>query len=290
MSEDTLAGKVRMQLALAQTPVGRSPRGQVFLEWLEFMLGYRAHGGDVQSLGVSFTADLSRMSWWLSRGGHALLERHLLLFKQNGLPETESARLVEICREFPSSRLGAWLACEVDTQEAGWFLHGDFSLQEILIHIPPSAEAALLSDWAKRHRIIRCPLLARPAGAVGDYYRLHVPLPGDTVQAQMAAGLALFDAYGIPELPHPALAALLNADALPLELTVAISTAGVHHLGILGRQVNTERTIQLCRATGMTDLEDVAGVRGALGAPELAPAEGAQTGAGFQTYLHLPVI
>lgn len=259
-----LKARLRLTLAQARLPGPLRHTNTTLISWLNALsvgpaLTDGKTGGKEDAelphldFEAAFTADFLRLTW-RAAGTRSLMAVAMPdFFDKAGIKATATAALERLVTEVKPPSLGAWIEAEAESSDVdtGWYIPKQIALataldvaQELA---PESGTPAKLTAWAEAMGAEHCVRIARSVAPGNPFTELRIVLPGKNVDEWVLAGVRLFDALGVVDLPDDALGALLNATTKEMLASVWFTSRGVVKTGILVAKPDLDLTLSLFR-------------------------------------------
>jgi hypothetical protein len=190
--------------------------------------------------------------------------------------------------------LGAWIEAAGNDVDTGWYIPASFPLVTALemaqSFAPESRTPDKVTEWAEAMGAAYCTRIARSVAPGNPFTELRILLPGPGVDDWVLAGVRLFDALNIADLPDDVLGALLNANTKQMLASIWFTPRGVVKTGILVAEPELALTLELFRlATGVqqaAEYSPLAELQGNLQVDRPTWAEVQQRASGFGVEFH----
>ena len=308
MSEPTLSQifQARLHLMLAQShlpgPLRRT--NDTLTAWLNALTVGPAFVIDASDaprfdFEAAVTADFQRLTWRAAGPPTRMADAMRQFFAQAGIDDHATNALEPLTAQFQPATLGAWVEAQGDEVDTGWYIPSRVALASALkwaLTVAPTSQTPhKLADWATACGAESCVRMARSVAEGNPFTELRIELPGENVDAWVLAGVRLFAALGIADLPDDALGALLNANTEQMVASIWFTPRGVVKTGIMVAAPELDLTLDFFRmatdAQRAADFSPLAELQGNLQVEGPTWAEAQQRASGFGVEYHytLPI-
>jgi hypothetical protein len=299
--------KARLHLTLAQAHLPGSLRhtNTTLIAWLNALsVGPALTDGKEESLPqldfeAAVTADFRRLTWRAAGTPSLMAVAMPDFFDKVGIKASATATLEKLVAEVKPPLLGAWVEATAQSSDVdtGWYIPKQITLAtalEIAQELAPESRTpAKLATWAEAMGAEYCVRIGHSVAPGNPFTELRIVLPGQNVDEWVLAGVRLFDALGVVDLPDDALGALLNATTQEMLASVWFTTRGVVKTGILVAKPDLDLTLSLFRmATGVqqaAEYSPLAELQGNLQVNGPTWAEAQQRASGFGVEYHYAI-
>lgn len=295
--------QARLHLTLAQSglPGPLRQTNTTLIRWLDALSVGPALVDDADAVDVphldfesAVTADFRRMTWRAAGPPALMADAMQQFFRQVGVDQEATTSLATVVDTIKPQTLGAWVEAVGEDVDTGWYLPLRIPLTTALAIAQPLAPHSPVPDkistWAAAQGADTCLRLARSIAPGNPFTELRIALPGSTVDEWVLAGVRLFAALGIADLPDEALGEMLNTDTNQMVASVWFTDRGVVKAGLLVADPTLALTLDLFRvATGAqhaADYSALAQYQGSLQVDGPSWVEAQQRANGFGTEYH----
>lgn len=257
---DTL---LRMRAALATLPLYEERVEGMLSEWMSFMSHPLEQG--VQR-GTALQVDTQHTTWWVQNADSQILaERYWNFVSAIEIAAPVEQKLMQNALKQFEGDFATFLRMGDEREDTGWEIAGGpFSLKMAFGMVPKNPDSDPIRNWFAQADIDACTRFGRCIAA-NTYSYLHVQMPGNNVQDDLAYYVNLCETIGQTPLPQAILQAIAEENPDSLELSIWLASEGLLQMGLVLPQPSSKLQTLINLVLGPGRLDTLAAYEGSLG-------------------------
>jgi hypothetical protein len=245
--QKALSVRLNLQISLSQLPI--------IEEWMDIHLDrWLEHNPTPPDMpdgeGVSYLAMLGsdlRRVWWGTWGDpRGFVPRMADYFKLCNIAKSDAALLDQIGEQLEPKLVGSWIGVWGGKVRTGWHFWDPHEWPKVEAMFGTHEAKYAIKKWVEEHHVAR---IERFTQSIGDepFSEIELAIPGDTVDAQVAALSDAFAQFTGAPLDAPIIARLRTAAVPQFGLALRIRGGHIVRVGGLAPGFALDAIEQLCQ-------------------------------------------